>query len=361
MSTAVAAARTSFSVPRELDATEPAEARGLARDEVRMLVARPGKLEHTPFRSLPQYLSAGDLVVVNTSSTLPAAVDGIRPDGTPVILHFSSPLRDGSWVVELRGPDGPLGDVTPGERVYLPGGVVLDVSTAYPYATESRSRLWRARPGLDSAVEDYLVLHGRPISYNYLRARWPLSDYQTIFGRHRGSAEMPSAARPFTHRLITELAVRGVVIAPVLLHTGVSSMELGEPPQEERYEVSTTTARLVNETRRSGGRVVAVGTTVTRALETVAMPDGSVVAGRGRTGFVLDQERRARVVDGLVTGWHAPQATHLSLLEAVAGPRLVQEAYDAALQAGYLWHEFGDACLLLPTPADRSIFDRRSR
>jgi S-adenosylmethionine:tRNA ribosyltransferase-isomerase len=159
---------------------------------------------------------------------------------------------------------------------------------------------------------------------------------------------MPSAGRPFTDRLVTNLVRAGVAVAPVTLHAGVSSLEPGEAPPAERYRVPASTAALVNHTRDHGGRVVAVGTTVTRALETVAGPRGRVRAGVGWTDLVLEPARPARVVTGLVTGWHAPDASHLLLLEAMAGADLVAEAYAAALAEGYLWHEFGDSCLLLP-------------
>jgi S-adenosylmethionine:tRNA ribosyltransferase-isomerase len=174
---------------------------------------------------------------------------------------------------------------------------------------------------------------------------------------------MPSAARPFTHKLVTELISGGVNFAPIVLHCGVSSLEAGELPLDERFVVSPTTAWLVNETRTAGGRVVAVGTTSVRALETVARADGTVAAGAGWTNLVLGPGRPARAVDALITGWHAPGASHLALLEAVAGPELVQAAYDAALAAGYLWHEFGDSCLLLPERAllQRHIANRNGR
>ena len=159
---------------------------------------------------------------------------------------------------------------------------------------------------------------------------------------------MPSAGRPFTAEIVTDLVTRGVGVAPVLLHTGVSSQEAGEAPLPERFAVPAATARLVNLTRASGGRVVAVGTTVTRALESAADPDGTVRARSGWTDLVLGPQRPARVVGGLVTGWHAPGASHLQLLQAVAGPGLVRRAYAAALRHRYLWHEFGDSCLLLP-------------
>jgi S-adenosylmethionine:tRNA ribosyltransferase-isomerase len=234
-----------------------------------------------------------------------------------------------------------------GENVRLPSAMTLHVLGAHPDAWQAgSSRLWRAR--FDGVVEPYLAEHGRPITYGYVRGRWPLSAYQTIFARERSSAEMPSAARPFSHRLVTELITRGVNLAPIVLHCGVSSLEAGEAPQDERFNVPAPTAWLVNETRRTGGRVIAVGTTATRALESVANEDGVVAAGEGWTDLVLGPGNAARVVDGLITGWHQPGASHLALLEAVAGPELVQSAYDEALAAEYLWHEFGDSCLLLP-------------
>jgi S-adenosylmethionine:tRNA ribosyltransferase-isomerase len=225
--------------------------------------------------------------------------------------------------------------------------MTLHVLGAHPDAWAlGGSRLWRTR--FDGAVEPYLAEHGRPITYGYVRGRWPLSAYQTIFARHQSSAEMPSAARPFTHRLVTELVSLGVNLAPIVLHCGVSSLEAGETPQSERFKVPSSTAWLVNETRKAGGRVIAVGTTATRALETVAAEDGTVHADEGWTDLVLGPEHPAWTVDGLITGWHQPGASHLSLLEAVAGAELVQSAYDEALDAEYLWHEFGDSCLLLP-------------
>jgi S-adenosylmethionine:tRNA ribosyltransferase-isomerase len=352
-----------FTLPDELAAAEPPEARGLPRDEVRLLVARTEGLRHFRFRDLGGLLRPGDLVVVNNSATLAAAVDGERAGGSPVVVHFSAPLEDGSWIAELRSPDGsgPMTDAAAGEVVDLrAGGERLKLASAHPdAAVETGSRLWRVRVTLDGPVEDYLAEYGRPITYGYVRGRWPLESYQTVFARHPGSAEMPSAGRPFTHRLVTHMVADGVTFAPLLLHTGVSSFEAGERPPAERFRVPAPTAALVNLTRRNGGLVVAVGTTVARALESAARPDGTVVPAEGWTNLVLGPERPARVVDALITGWHAPRASHLLLLEAVAGRPLVERAYDAALASRYLWHEFGDSCLFvaprraLPLAGDR--------
>jgi S-adenosylmethionine:tRNA ribosyltransferase-isomerase len=338
-----------FSLPEELAATEPPEARGLARDQVRLLIAETPELQHVMFRDIGQFLRAGDLLVVNVSATLPAAVAGSREDGQRVVVHFSTWCDDGSWVIELRAPDGsgPILDAFAGEEVRLQGGGAVTLA-APQLRRGGGARLWRAQVGVPGSVEKYLEEHGRPITYGYLRGRWPLSMYQTVFSAIPGSAEMASAGRPFTEALVTQLVSRGILIAPIVLHAGVSSLDADEAAQPERFSIPETTAALLRHTQRTGGRVIAIGTTVTRALETMGRAEGSVVAGEGWTDLVLGPDRPARVIDGLVTGWHAPRASHLSLLEAVAGPDLVTEAYAAALEARYLWHEFGDSCLFLP-------------
>ncbi|MGH3443193.1 MAG: S-adenosylmethionine:tRNA ribosyltransferase-isomerase [Nitriliruptorales bacterium] len=342
-------ARIAFTVADELSATEPPEARALARDEVRLLVAEPGGIHHLLFRDIDRVLRPGDLLVVNTSATVASATDGVRADGRSVVVHFSSPVDgdDPAWIVELRRPDGkgPVRDAAAGERIRLPGSASLTLLA--PQAVRG-NRLWHARVEADGGVADLLERWGRPITYGYRQGRWPLDAYQTVFAGEPGSAEMPSAARPFTDRLVTRLVSAGVLFAPVRLHTGVSSLEAGEFPPAERCRVSESTADLVNHVRAVGGRVVAVGTSATRALETVARDDGTVGAVEGWTDLVLGPDRRARIVDGLVTGWHSADASHLALLEAVAGRPLVEAAYAAALEAGYRWHEFGDSCLFLP-------------
>ena len=340
-------AELTFELPPDALASEPPEARGIARDSVRLLVATPRGVTHAHFADLPRFLEPGDLLVVNTSATLPAAVDGLRHDGRPVVVHFSTPLTEPEWVVELRPPGratGPEPDVYAGERLELPDHVSLTVVGPY----RDSSRLWRARIGVEGEVAAFLKRHGRAIRYSYVPRAWPISAYQTVFAQHPGSAEMPSAARPFTPDLVTALVAQGVVIAPITLHAGVSSLEAGEPPAPERFSVPASTASLVNLARDRGRRIVAVGTTVTRALETVADEDGRIHAAKGWTELVLGPRRDARVVTGLVTGWHEPGASHLDLLEVVAGRELVTVAYEEAVRERYRWHEFGDSCLLLP-------------
>jgi S-adenosylmethionine:tRNA ribosyltransferase-isomerase len=335
-----------FRLPPALEASAPPEERGLPRDAVRLMVARGGApLRQGKFRDLAAHLRPGDLVVVNESATIPAAVEAEREDGDRVQLHFSTPDPDGpGWLVELRRDGFRVVDGRAGEVLALPGGATATLTRA-----AGGVRLWAA--GLDlggRAVLGYLAEHGAPIRYAHDLAERPLAAYQTLFSRVPGSAEMPSAGRPFTPRVLHALAARGVGVARLTLHTGVSSLEVGEPPYAERFAVPPATAAAVNAAHRAGRRVIAAGTTVTRALESCAAPDGTVRPASGWTDLTITPERGVRAVDGLLTGWHEPEASHLLLLEAVAGRPLVERSYAAAVALGYRWHEFGDAHLLLP-------------
>jgi S-adenosylmethionine:tRNA ribosyltransferase-isomerase len=344
---------THFHRPPDSDATEPPEAHGVARDAVKLLIARPSGISHARFADLGDHLRPGDLLVVNNSATLPAAVDGYRA-GRPIAIHFSSARAEKVWAVELRpatNATGHLTDIQPGERIDMPGGGAIVIRSSYPQPGLADGRLWTARvilEGPEGSMMSYLARYGRPIRYSYVPRQWPLTYYQTVFARRPGSVEMPSAARPFSADLVTALVAGGIAIAPITLHAGVSSAEPGEPPVPELFELPPGTAQLVNLTRTAGGRVIAVGTTVTRALESAADADGVVHRAVGWTNLVLGAGRQCRVVDGLITGWHDGGASHLLLLEAVAGPELVGVAYREAVEHGYLWHEFGDSALLLP-------------
>ena len=343
-----AATEARFVLPPGSAATAPPESRGLARDEVRMSVVTRDRTYHRQARELASWLEPGDLLVVNTSATLPSALE-VERQGCTWGLHVSAELDDGSWVVELRlpGSAGP-GVPEPGEVLRLPGGVRLRIASPHPVG---QTRLWRATtlPVVDRVA--YLRRHGAPIRYPYVHGEWPISDLQNVYAAVPGSAEMPSAGRPLSRRVLVDLMSAGVVVAPLVLHTGVASQESHEPPQPEWLSVPASTARLVNQAEASGGRVVAVGTTVVRALETAAAPNGAVSAYDGWTSLVLGPSRPARVVSGLLTGLHEPEASHLDLLEAVAGRALVDRAYADITTPDaprYLWHEFGDSMLLLP-------------
>jgi S-adenosylmethionine:tRNA ribosyltransferase-isomerase len=365
MSLLGAAPLTHFSPADDRTATGPPEERGLARDEVRLLVAAaPRAVSHARFRDLPAHLQPGDVLVVNNSATLAAELDAELAGRGPVVVHLASRLDDGTVVLELRSaPDAaePVLDATAGNRVALQAGAVLDLLEAYPRQgsspTGEGTRLWRARHAGARPLSQHLLRYGRPVAYGYIHRPYPLTAYQTVFANRPGSAEMPSAGRPFTPEVLARLVARGVTVAAITLHTGVSSQETGEAPQPEWFEVSATTAGAVNAARAAGCRVVAVGTTVTRALESAVHPGEATATVRAASGWterVVSREDPARVVTGLVTGWHNPDASHLLLVEAVAGAALTQLAYDEASRHGYLWHEFGDAALLLPDLAGRT-------
>jgi S-adenosylmethionine:tRNA ribosyltransferase-isomerase len=322
-----------FTLPATLEAHEPPEARGLGRDEVRLLVSSSAGVGHHRFTELPSLLRAGDVLVVNTSATVPAAVP--VPESR-LVVHFSTERPDGTWLVELREGTAPFREGRAGGRYALFGGGSVTLRRAF-----SAGRLWESE--VDTAgrgVAAYLAAFGSPIRYSYVGRGWPISCYQTVFGVTPGSAEMPSASRPFTDRLVTRLVAHGVQFAPVLLHTGVASPEAHERPYPERFAVPRTSRDLVARARAEGRRVIAVGTTAVRAIET----DGD----EGWTDVIITPERGVRHVDGLLTGFHEPRASHLDMLAAVAGHALLCETYREATAAGYLWHEFGDVNLLLP-------------
>ena len=354
--TAVTSARSSdrlsFTLPRDLEAAEPPEARGLTRDAVRMLVAErsTGRLQHSTFALLPSFLWAGDLLLVNTSGVIPAAVDAMAPDGTALVLHLSTRLNDDEWVLEPRRiterATERWGSAPVPRSLRLTGGASAEL--VVPYLDSGR--LWTARLATPEPALTWLTAHGRPIRYGYVDHPQPLAAYQNVYAAVPGSAEMPSAGRPFTTDIITRLVAKGVDVAPLVLHTGVASLEADEHPLPERFLVPATTAARVNVTRATGGRVIAVGTTTVRAIESAADTDGWVHEHDGWTDLVITPERGVRVVDGLLTGWHEPEASHLLMLEAVAGRDLLESSYDASLRGRYLWHEFGDMHLILPRP-----------
>ena len=354
-----------FHLPPELEASGPPEARGLARDEVRLMVSYRGndRVVHADFRDLPDFLEAGDVLVINTSGTMNAAVPATRENGANITLHLSTHLPADLWTVELRSLEGikPLLYGKAGEALQLPGGGVAILHT--PYLSRNRpnggaDRLWISTLNLSTSLNDYLGRYGAPIRYGYVARDWPSNYYQTVYATEKGSAEMPSAGRAFTPGLITRLVAGGVQVAPLVLHTGVASLEDDEPPYEEFYRVPPATARAVNAAHAAGHRVVAVGTTVVRALETVTDETGDSHPGEGWTDLFITPEHGVKSVDAMLTGLHESRSTHLAMLQALvesgsqcpllaSGKDHLGTAYAEALKKGYLWHEFGDLHLIL--------------
>ncbi|MBX3059545.1 MAG: S-adenosylmethionine:tRNA ribosyltransferase-isomerase [Anaerolineae bacterium] len=355
-----------FDLPPELEAGQPPEARGLARDQVKLMVShyRDDRVYHTRFDQIAHYLQAGDVVVINTSGTMNAALPALRADGTRLELHLSTRLPADIWSVELRRPCGhsttPFFDGRAGEQLALPGGGLVTLLTPHNpaqrltsswqsvFLTNHRVRLWLAVLQLPLPLGDYLQQYGFPIRYSYVTDAWPISYYQTVYANEIGSAEMPSAGRAFTPELITQLVAKGVQVLPLILHTGVASVEEHERPYEEYYRVPTVTATAVNQARQQSKRIIAVGTTVIRALESVTDSEGMTHAGSGWTDVIITPQRGIRAVNGLLTGLHEPEATHLAMLETLCGRNHLCHTYQQALAHHYLWHEFGDLHLILP-------------
>jgi len=342
--------RYTYDLPAALEASEPPEARGLTRDAVRMLVTSKAIGSQVPssFVFLPRFLEPGDLLVINTSGTIPAAIDARGDDGTVLVIHLSTRLDGKRWVVEPRRMTGRSTErwigPPPPRRLHLAGGASLTLDEPYGEV----GRLWTATLDVDQRTLSWLANHGRPIRYGYVDRAWPIEMYQNVYATEPGSAEMPSAGRPFTPEGITRLVAKGVGVAPLVLHTGVASLEADELPYPERVKVPEPTAERVNAARRGGHRVIAVGTTVVRALESSVGADGNAHAFNGWTDLVISPEHGVQVTDGMITGWHEPASSHLMMLEAITGRDLLRASYEAALAQGYRWHEFGDVHLIVP-------------
>jgi S-adenosylmethionine:tRNA ribosyltransferase-isomerase len=330
---------TAVITPQLRDATAPPERRGIARDAVRMLVTdrQTGTQAHHRFFDLPSLLRPGDLLVVNDSATLPAALPARRANGESLTLHVSTMIDRRIFMVEPRSP------VLCGEELtFTHGGSVVMIAPVEP----EHPRLWYGWFQLPQPMNAYLLSAGEPIRYGYVEERFPLDDYQTIFARELGSSEMPSAGRPFTARVLRGLRQRGVELATITLHCGIASFEAPERPGTERFAISPHAAGAINLARDQHRRVIAVGTTVVRALET-AFHDGQVIAASGWTDLIIERAHRLRSVDALITGFHHEGATHQWMLDAFLDGALLQNAYAEAAAHSYYRHEFGDVQLIV--------------
>jgi S-adenosylmethionine:tRNA ribosyltransferase-isomerase len=308
-----------------------------------MVSTNEGNAHHV-FTDLPRLLEPGDLLVVNESATLPASLPAICRLGD-IRLNLSTRFAEDLWLAEPRWSPAQPGPLPLQEQDILHIGEAKAILMK-PYP--GIPRLWFTR--FDTPASFLMAKYGEPIHYGYAPA-YPMNTYQTLFSRFPGSVEMPSAARPITSRVRDALFARGVGISGIILHTGVSSLEIEDETVEdhalypETFRVPAATAHAVNSTRMRRGHVIAVGTTVVRALESAWTPSG-LRACAGSTGLYVHPGTGVRVVDGLLTGLHDPVTSHLAMLSAIAGLDRVKEAYAEAVHDRYLWHEFGDSHLI---------------
>ena len=340
-----------FELPTHLACPQPTELRNISRDDVRLLVTtHEGQATHDTFSNFDEYLQAGDVLVINTSATIASAFAITLPNGQPGKLHLSTQLTAKNWLIEIRAVHNNTTtrwkEGEEGMEFSLPQGAKLRLKERF-YKNDQLLDLWVAELSTEQKQKSYMQKHGQPIKYTQLQNPYPLPFYQTFFSFHPGSAEMPSAGRGFTQELLQKLIRKGVVLAPIVLHTGVSSLEEDEKPYPEYMEVDPVTALLINTAKEDGRRVVAVGTTAIRAIESAADAEGVVKAFRGNTELYIEANHQMKVADGLLTGFHEPRASHLHMLQSLAGFEHIERAYQEALKADYYWHQFGDLHLIL--------------
>lgn len=340
-----------FELPQTLACPLPTEERGIARDDVRLLVSQKdgASIEHTHFHQLDHFLQAGDVLVVNTSATIPAAIPITLYDGKRAMLHLGNQLNNKHWLAEIRllsnNKTHRWKGGQAGLQIKLPASGSIELMQRFHQAGHLLD-LWEIKLNLPSSLMAYLHQHAQPIKYSNTHKPYPVSYYQTHFAQQAGSAEMPSAARGFTARLVEKLEKKGVIIAPILLHTGVSSLEINEKPYPEYMEISTASAQLINKAKVHGQRIIAVGTTAIRALESAVDKNGALQAYKGYTELYIEHDHQLQIVDGLLSGFHEPEASHLHMLQALISAQHLQKAYQAAIQEQYYWHEFGDLHLM---------------
>jgi S-adenosylmethionine:tRNA ribosyltransferase-isomerase len=341
-----------FDLPQRLACPLPTEERKIERDEVRLLVTKKsGEIDHTIFKHFDDYLQRGDVLVVNTSATIPAAFPVQLPDGREGRLHLSTKVNEKKWLVEIREVTGNKTsrwyEGEQGMIFRLPSGASITLKEKF-YKNEKWLNIWVAELNTNQSVQSYISLNGQPIQYDKLDRQYPLSYYQTFFSFHPGSSEMPSAGRGFTKAVIKKLQKKGVLFAPIILHTGISSLEENELPYPEYMEIDPVSASIINNAKGDGGRIIAVGTTCVRAIETATNDNGIIQPFRGNTELFIDESYEMKITDGLLTGFHEPRASHLNMLQAIGGFEHLENAYMEAISAGYYWHQFGDLHLMLP-------------
>lgn len=341
-----------FELPQNLACPLPTEERGIARDQVNFMVTSKdgNSIEHAKFYQFDEWLQAGDVLVVNTSGTQAAALPIQLPNNRKGRLHFSTKINNSSWLVEIRelidNKTHRWKEGHEGLSLSLSDGGKIKLKRRF-YKNRELLNLWLIDVELDEDLNTYLNKYGEAIKYDGLDKTYPLSYYQTYFSFEPGSSEMPSASRGFTQGLIDRLIAKGVIFAPILLHTGVSSLEENEKPYPEYMEVSPISASVINAAKQQGKRVIAVGTTGIRAVESATNEKGQVIPFKGHTDLYIDADYQMKIADGLLTGFHEPQASHLHMLQSIASFEHLEKAYQAALNQSYYWHEFGDLHLIL--------------
>lgn len=334
-----------YSLPPELIAQAPLA----RRDDSRLMVVRraTGTIEHAAFRDLPSLMSAGDILVRNTTRVFRARLLGTRDSGAPAEVFLLKSLGDDRWEAMVQ----PGGKLHPPRVVHIAPGFDAEIVEV----TERRTRIVRLRA--DGPVADAIEAHGHvplPPYIDRADAAADIERYQTVYANEQGSVAAPTAGLHFTPELLAAIQARGVTTADIVLHVGAGTFKpvdadeiSGHVMHEERYAVQPAAAESINGARDSGHAVWAIGTTTLRTLESVVAPDGRVAAGRGETAIFLHPPHVVRSVDRLVTNFHLPRSTLLMLVSAFAGHELTMRAYADAVRERYRFYSYGDAMVIL--------------
>jgi S-adenosylmethionine:tRNA ribosyltransferase-isomerase len=341
--------RFDYDLPPELIAQEPLPARDASR--LLVLPRSSGAPRHAGFGDLPDLLAPGDLLVVNRTRVVPARLVGTRRGGGAAEVLLVRPVGPDEWEALVR----PGRRLRPGDEVAIAEDLVVRVLTGSITTQGSRRVRLHPAPGLDAAAA--LERHGRtPLPPYIRRAAGPVDRdrYQTVYARDRGSVAAPTAGLHFTPELLGRIQERGVERAEVVLHVGPGTFKPVQVDDvsthrvdPEPLRVPAATAEAVARTRIRGGRVVAVGTTTARALESAAVDDGTIVPVEGVTDLVIVPGFTFRVVDALLTNFHLPRSSLLLLVAAFAGRERVLSAYAEAVHQRYRFYSYGDAMLVL--------------
>jgi S-adenosylmethionine:tRNA ribosyltransferase-isomerase len=332
-----------YSLPEELVAQEPLA----ERDESRMLVLHrlSGEVEHRSFRDLPEYVRPGDVVVLNNSKVIRARLFGRKKTGARVEVLLLSKREDSNWEALVR----PGQKIPTGTTLVFAAGLVGEVLARTPAG--GRIIRFEAPMPVDEAIERVGEVPTPP----YIKKRLADPDrYQTVYADEPGSAAAPTAGLHFTQMMLERVRAAGAQTVCITLHVGlgtfrpVRALHVEEHKMhEEHFEMSEPVARTIREAKASGGRVLAIGTTVTRTLESSLAADGSVAAGEGWTSLFIYPGHRFKAVDMLLTNFHLPKSTLLMLVSALAGRERILAAYDLAVDKRYRFFSFGDAMLII--------------
>ena len=343
-----------FTLPDELRAKKPPELRGINHDHVRLFVIdRNNRMTyHSAFNHLSDFLRRGDLLIFNSSRTLPASLKTINYKAQQNLeVRLAEHLPDDCWLVLFlyQNKNHFHSNLKPGLRIEFASGLSATIIERNIH----NPRLWKIKFSANGPeLINIFYQIGKPIHYGYISAPLPLEYFLTVFAKDPVSSEMPSAGRAFTWKMLFDLKNKGIDTAFLTLHTGLSSYMNGDPNAgqlvaEEEYFISESTADKIETNKARNGRIVAVGTSVVRVLESCAIQTGKVLPGHAYTSPRMTEGHKLKIADGLITGFHEPEASHLDLLSAFLSPSLIKKSYEEAIEKNYLWHEFGDLCLII--------------